>query len=322
LEAIMGLAFDERPNFFANRRDMARLAEIIDQEDARIVHVHASHGHYIGSRAARRANNIPVVVRTNHRGEPLPNRFLHRWIARGWTHGWAAYSKSCLDADVRLFRVPPEHGVVIEGAVALDRFRRGAGGDEKRREFGFEARHVVFGVVARIQPQRRLDVVIEAFDMALASDRGICGLVLGRGTRTRELLDGPLRRRGLADRVLCAGYRDEDYVACLDAMDALIYLAPGSDGSCRAARQAMAMGKPVISSRRGILPELVEDGRCGMVIDDSPDPLAEAMLRLARDAGLRRRMGEAALDKAQSRFSFERQAETIGALYMRLAEEA
>jgi len=82
----------------------------------------------------------------------------------------------------------------------------------------------------------------------------------------------------------------------------------------------MALGKPIVAARRGILPELVEDGRCGLVLDDTPENLRDALLRMASDAGPRRRMGTAAAEKAREKFRIEWQAEQIADLYMRLAE--
>ena len=62
------------------------------------------------------------------------------------------------------------------------------------------------------------------------------------------------------------------------------------------------MGKPVIASRRGLLPELVEHEECGLVIDDNPEALAQAILRLARDKEMRQRFGQAAAQKAREKF--------------------
>ena len=66
---------------------------------------------------------------------------------------------------------------------------------------------------------------------------------------------------------------------------------PGSDGACRAVREAMALGIPVIAARRGMLPEIVENNREGLIIDDSPENLADAMMTLVENPGIRQAMG-------------------------------
>jgi glycosyltransferase involved in cell wall biosynthesis len=84
----------------------------------------------------------------------------------------------------------------------------------------------------------------------------------------------------------------------------------------------MAMGKPLIAGRSGLLPELVEDGRCGLVVDPSVEKLTEAIIRLAQNRSLREKLGRAAAAKAKEKFDIERQAEAVADLYRRMAEGA
>ncbi len=70
------------------------------------------------------------------------------------------------------------------------------------------------------------------------------------------------------------------------------------------ALEAMAAAVPVVASDAGALPEVVEDGRTGLVVPAGQvEPLAEAVARLGSDASLRARMGEAGLVRARERFS-------------------
>jgi len=130
----------------------------------------------------------------------------------------------------------------------------------------------------------------------------------------------PARKMGLEDTVIFPGYqRGDDYVRTLATMDAKVFLVPGTDGSCRAVREAMAMGLPVIASRRGMLPELVADGERGLVVDDTPDQLARAIVALAREPERRRAMGQAARLFAPENFSLDRIARDIGRFYHHIA---
>ena len=321
VEPILDCSFDKRVNFLANRRDIRVLAERMDRDEIAIVHAHASHDHYIASRAARRARCRPLVVRTNHTGSPYPSTFVSRWIIRGHTQAWAAYSASCLEADSRAYGIPLERGVVLEGAVDLERFHPGVEGAAMRARFGFEPGHVVIGAASRIQRQRRYDLILDAFRLAAAAEPAIRGLILGRGTRQGELVDEPIRQPSLAGRVVHPGFVEDGYEQALAAMDVLVCLAPGSDGSCRAVREAMALGRPVIVSRRGVLPWLANGGRCGLEVDETPSAIAEAMLRLAREPELRASLGRAAADRARRDFTLDRQAGLVSALYMRLVQD-
>lgn len=80
--------------------------------------------------------------------------------------------------------------------------------------------------------------------------------------------------------------------------------------------EAQGYGLPVISSHLGAIPEVVADGRTGILVDpDDGEALLAAMLRLGRDASLRREMGLAALERFEDRFSLERFHSRLRAIY-------
>jgi len=104
----------------------------------------------------------------------------------------------------------------------------------------------------------------------------------------------------------------------LSVFDAGMLLVPGSDGSCRAAMQMAAMGKPLVVAQRGVLPEIVVDGETGIVVEDTAENLAEALLEMAQDAQRRRRWGEAGRRRMVEHFSLSRQADEVEEVYRRV----
>jgi glycosyltransferase involved in cell wall biosynthesis len=283
-----------RKTLWGALRDVGRVAEACRGYD--LLHVHASHDHFVGGRAARKAG-IPVV-RTNHKAVPttgLGAKYLHRNL----TDGYLTFSRAALDADVAAFGV---RGRLIDPAMRLERFAP--------REAPHEG--FVAGVVARMQRHRRFDVLLEAVKLARVPDLRV--LVVGRGTRMEEVAVEPARRLGLTN-VTFTGYLGEKYLETLASFDALLFLVPGSDGTCRAVREAMAMGKAVIGARRGMIPELVDDGTTGLVVDDTPENLARAIEALAADRGRCRAMGAAGREKALRLYGIRRQAEAVRDFY-------
>ena len=104
-----------------------------------------------------------------------------------------------------------------------------------------------------------------------------------------------------ADRreVLFTGYRDTDLPAVLQALDTFVLMGAGSDESCRAALDAMAAGRPVVARRVGALPDAVEHGVSGLLVDDErPESVEAALAALAGDPERARRMGEAGRRRA------------------------
>jgi glycosyltransferase involved in cell wall biosynthesis len=316
VEPILDFHLEKSFNPFVNLPDIHRLTEFLDREEVQIVHVHTEHDHYIGSRAARRANSLPSVVRTNHQGAPLPPTWRNRRVIRGHTDGWVALAPSCRDEDVRSFELDPARAIAVEASVDLERFNPAASRSDVRPSLGLSPEHIVAGFVSNSENGRRFEWVMQSFAKAMQAEPLLRLLVIGGGAQRAA------PKLGIAGRAVFAGYRVVDYVEHLAAMDFEIFPAPGANGSCPVAREAMAMGKPVIAGRSGLLPELVEDGRCGLVVDESVEKLAEAITRLARNRLLREKFGRAAAAKAKEKFDIERQADAIADLYRHMADEA
>ena len=177
---------------------------------------------------------------------------------------------------------------------------------------------IVVGIIARIQTHRRFHILLEAIKIASQEVPKLKLLVIGRGTKEKQLLTDPAKSMGLEDVVVHTGYRTDDYVETVSCMDFNIFLMPGTDGSSRAVREVMAMGKPVIAADRGMLSTIVDHNVTGFVIDDTPENLAAATVKLANDIELRKKMADASLKKALDVFSQESMAEKVERVYEEL----
>jgi glycosyltransferase involved in cell wall biosynthesis len=124
-------------------------------------------------------------------------------------------------------------------------------------------------------------------------------LIVGRGTHIDTLARQPVKRRGLTQNVIFTGYRRQDYPEVLNLFDYKVFLTPGSDGACRAVREALACGKPVVAARRGILAELIEDGKTGILVDLQTADLTRAMTTMATENDFRSRCSRAARSYAE-----------------------
>jgi len=173
-------------------------------------------------------------------------------------------------------------------------------------------------MVARFQKYRRTEVFLEAVNTIVREFPNIKILLIGRSGQMEESVVKPMRRLGIEPWVVLGGYRTEDYIDTLACMDIFVFLMAGSDGTARALREAMAMGKPVVVADRGIMPELVEHGVSGLVVEDTPEALAEATLQLLRHPEGRAKMGEAAYQKAHQEFLLDHQVEEVEKFYQEM----
>ena len=305
-------------SFFKYISDIKNLSVFMNEEAYDIVHVHRNQDHLVAGIAARRTGRSLPVVRTSHDGVALKKGIRNNICLTRLTDKLITVSEEAKLADMRNFGLSKDKVIMINASIDCHRFNPGDGHLVHREKFGMKEDDIVVGIIARIQTHRRFHILLEAIKIASQEVPGLKLLVIGRGTKEKQLLTEPTRTMGLEDVVIHPGYRTDDYVEAVSCMDFNIFLMPGTDGSCRAVREVMAMGKPVIAADRGMLSTIVDHNVTGFVIDDTPENLAAATVKLANDIELRGKMADAALKKAQNVFSQESMAEKVERVYEEL----
>ena len=308
-------------SFFKYISDIKNLSVFMKEEAYDIVHVHRNQDHLVGGMAARRTGRRLPVVRTNHDGVALKKNMRNKKCLTRLTDKLIEVSEQARVADMKNFGLSEDKTIMINASIDCHRFNPGNGHLAQRNKFGIKKDDIVVGIIARIQTHRRFHILLKAIKIASKEVPKLKLLVIGRGTKEKQLLTKPAKSMGLEDVVVHTGYRTGDYVETVSCMDFNIFLMPGTDGSCRAVREVMAMGKPVIAADRGMLSSIVDDNITGFVIDDTPENLAKATVKLANDIDLRKKMADASLKKAQDIFSQESMAEKVECVYKELLSQ-
>jgi glycosyltransferase involved in cell wall biosynthesis len=139
-------------------------------------------------------------------------------------------------------------------------------------------------------------------------------VIVGDGPQ-RAALEKQIARLGLGMRVRMVGHHD-DVLPWLRALDVFALPSYANEGVPQALVQAMLVGLPCVTTAAGSIPELAEHERTALVVPpEDPPALAAAIERLARDAGLRRELGEAARKHCVENYSFERMLDRMEAIY-------
>jgi len=301
-----------------NLYDFIHLPRFIEKERFDIINVHQTHGHIIGGVAAKRSSYDVIVVRTDHKREPLKPTWGNQFLIRRYTDGIMTFSEASRAAYVKHFCFPTKRMEKISPALDFGIIDVRRPYRNMRPVFGIGEGDLVVGAVARFQKYRRTEVLLKAVKLLTGEVPNIKGLLVGRSSQMEQSVIRPVERLGLEGYIALAGYRTDDYFDTIASMDIFVFLMAGSDGTGRAMREAMALGKPVVVARRGMLPEMVDEGVSGIVVEDTPENVAEALARLIRDKDLRVRMGQAAREKARRDFRLDKQAEEVEAFYQRM----
>lgn len=328
----VGFHLTKHARFRANREDARRLAALLTDVRPDVVHSHLDNDHRIASMAVARTG-IGRLVRTAYDTAGLSGSLRTRRVARRALDGLICATRSGFDRTLATYGGSarsvsvggqPRPMTLIEGGIDLDRFDPDRFDRAARREaLGLSPEHVALGIVARVQGHRRFEVLLEAHARVVREHPHYRLVVIGRGTNIQPLLLEPVERMGLAGTVLTTGYlAGDDFPGALSALDGSLFLVPGSDGTCRALREQMAMGLPSIVTPREPLPDIVEEGLSGLVVEESVDGLAHGLRRLVAERDLRRRLADGAHDAARRRFDLDAQAHAVTAFYDHVLDAA
>lgn len=305
-----------RPSFLPTHlRDISDLTQYLRQEKFDILNVHHSHGHLLGGIAARRSGDPVIVIRTDHKRDPLKPGLGNRFLVSQFTDGMITFSERARREDAEHFGLPLERVRKISPALDLSRYDPNKKFKAMRTLLGIGPEDIVIGMIARFQKYRRTAVFLEAVKKIAREFPNVKVLLVGRSSQMERSVIRPMKQLGVEKWVVLGGYRTGDYLDTLACMDIFVFLMAGSDGTARALREAMAMGKPVIVADRGMLPELVEDGISGLVVKDTPEGLADGALRLLRHPETREAFGKEAYQRAHQEFRLDRQAEAVEGFY-------
>ncbi len=315
LSLTIDYAHGTRP--LRDRRDIGRLREFVARRDIELVQTWHTRDHMLAWRALglRATRRRAALVRWYKTAEAISHRLHNRVLYGAGCDGLLCVSPKIAERNRGLC-----HGPVagVFGAVDTEVFAPAPKNPQVLSSLGLSPEHRVVGIVARGQRKRRFPLLLEAAKRLFERDPDARLLIIGRGTHRREVAEEPARELGIADRVVFAGYRVDDYLDVVRCIDVFTFLVPGSDGTCRALLEALSLGMPAVTTRRGALPEIVRHGVTGYAVGEDPDALAGHWQELLADPARRARFGEAARDDALRRFGIPRFAEEVGAFYGRV----
>jgi len=189
-----------------------------------------------------------------------------------------------------------------------------------RNRLGVAATDVLVVLAGRINRMKGQDLLIEA--ASLLRETGMLGrlqfLIVGDTVPGDEALRDALRSRaetlGIGSRLRFLPFT-EDIFGVWAAADIAVVPSTEPEAFGLVAIEAMACGRPVVAAAHGGLLDVVEDGVTGVLIPPcNRKALADALVRLADDDGLRRRLGEAGARRQQRLFSLDAQVAAIGAV--------
>jgi glycosyltransferase involved in cell wall biosynthesis len=301
--------------------DLHALPRFLENEKVEILHTHLSHDHAFGLYASKLTSRKLAVAHSMHRRRVLKDRFWNRRLlaSPGKNRGICVFTAGFKEEYATRFDIPQDQIAICPMPLDLARFLPDRSFVNQRERYDIPADCVLIGIVARFQKYRRMDVFMEAASMVLKEEPNVRFVAIGRSSQVRETVVRPMEELGIRDKVVLTGYLIDNYIDMLQTLDAFTLMIPGFDGTARALREAMALGKPCVVSDVGMLPDIVAHEKAGFVCEfANAESLADAWLQLVRSAKLRQAMGNYASSYAHKTFRLESLGKSLQDFYSKL----
>jgi len=298
-------------------KTLRQLHQLIDSFRPDVIHASLFQADVIGSLLGY-LSRVPVRIATVHM--VLKKRIVELVIERlcsPFIDCYLAVSK-----DIRRFYKSrlflPAHKIeTISNAVDEEELERKAA--QKPPAFqNFKPRYLV--AVGRLDPQKDMKTLLDAFQR-ISQRFDDTGLVLVGDGPEREELEQIVEQWKLTNSVRFAGFQ-ENPMSFIAASQALV-LSSQEEGLPLVILEAMALGKPVISTIVGAVPEIVDNEQSGLLVPSrDPAALAQAIERVLSDNTLAAQMGAAGRLIVRKKYSIKTMREKLDRLYKTLLEKA
>ena len=293
-----------------------RLSRVLKQLRPDVIQAHDPHGVAMASLALSIATPSP-------RPPLVASRRVEFRIARNSFSRWKYSQVDCFIANSGPIRdrlvadgIPARKTTVVNEGVDVERIVRLPAANV-HAEFYLPTHAPVVGNVAALVAHKGHHHLIDAAALVVRQVPDVRFVIVGDG-ELRPALEEQIHRLHLERHVFLAGFR-LDVLELTKGFD-VFAMSSVSEGMCTALVDAMAASKAAVATRAGGIPDVMVDGDTGFLVPPRDHhALADRLVQLLKDDGLRTRMGAAALARARERFTVERMVEGTAAVYARLA---
>lgn len=276
------------------------------------------------TRLAARYVGVPIVFSTVHNS--LFDYEVAGWrralyvLAERLTSPLADRILSVSEAIARdlvaRYRIDAARTAIVRNGIDAWAFRPARERSVVRAELGIADGRRVIVMAGRMTPQKGWDVLLEAAARLAPARTDLAWVLVGDGP-LRPALTRRAAELGVAVRFTGARSDMADILGCAD----VVVLASRSEGLPFTLLEAMALGKPVVATRVGGVPEVVEDGRTGRLVPrDDPAALASAVAGVL-DAPDARVMGARGRTRVETSFTLDGMVRAVERLYVAALHE-
>jgi len=293
------------------------LRRFLRQEGVDFLNTHSSLDSWVGLLALTGLKK-PRLVRTRHLSTPVQSSWPTRWLYQS-PGAIITTSEAIKELLQRRVGADPARVFSIPTGVSLTGFAPRDADPALRAQLRIPADCFIWGMVSVLRSWKGHLYALEALKVLVDAGMNTCLLVVGEGPY-RSLIEPRIQELGLAAQVRLVGYQEE-VAPWLALMEVMVMASYAHEGVPQAALQALAMGKPVVGTTVGGIPEVIISGETGVLVPPrDPRALALAVRQLSEQPELRAGLGRRGREMVVQRFSLEQMAAAVEAVYHSVVE--
>ncbi len=303
-----------------------QIRNFIRAKKIRIVHTHGTRVSFYGRLAARWAG-VPIIISTVH--SSLYNYPIGRMKKKMYTYldrltahfcdQIICVSRALADEMVKRSKINPGKILIIRNGVDLKRFDQIGDTAYLLKESNTNSEDKKIGAIGRLSHEKGHACLLKAVARLKKSFPRLKCLIVGDGPLRQEL-ERLSRELGISQNCIFLGAR-RDIAEILSILDLLV-LPSLSEGLSMALLESMASRCPAVASRVGGIPELIEDGKTGLLVEpENPLALAEAIRSLLQNKDKAKEISLNARRRVEKEFTVEEMAKKTEGIYERFVKE-
>ncbi|MCG2711506.1 MAG: glycosyltransferase family 4 protein [Candidatus Omnitrophica bacterium] len=300
------------------------LIEIIKKNKVKIVVTCHEGSDFYGSIIAKIAKVPAIISNRRDMGYKLKKRhiYIYRIVNKLFTRiivvSQAVKNIICAREGVKEGKI-----AVIYNGVDINAFNESFNLEAIKQSFNIGGQEKIIGMIAGVRPIKGYEYFIEAANLILKRTNKAKFLIVGWYDKQDEYykkLKKLIGEYGIEDKIIFTGGRSDipEMLALID----IFVLSSINEGFPNAVIEAMAAGKPVVATNSGGTSEAIVDGEMGILVEPrNPNLLAEAVLTLLGDKGMRDDMGRAGKQRAMQLFNKDAMIKNIENLFEELLDK-
>ncbi|OGP95270.1 MAG: hypothetical protein A2157_13815 [Deltaproteobacteria bacterium RBG_16_47_11] len=292
------------------------IREFIKKNRIDIIHCHGYKSNFYGLLASK--GQVPSVT-TNH-----------NWLTAHWKLKTYCFLDSLwirffdrivavsneVKKDMLRYKIPEEKIRVIDNGIALERFAKLVETNNMKSQLGFDEKIRIIGTIGSLGIEKGHIYLLEAARQILDIVKDLRFLIIGDGP-LRKPLEEKSEKLGIKKQVIFMGER-KDIPELLMAMD--IFVLPSvKEGLPIALLEAMAAKRPVIATRVGAIPKVIENKDIGILVEPKDiKGLRDAIMNLINDPGRMNLLAREGFNRVSTNFSSDEMGKNYLKLYMEI----